>query len=36
MARNGAEVVSREMVAFEWLKRAGTDLFREINRDLIR
>jgi nicotinamidase-related amidase len=36
MARNGAEVVSREMVAFEWLKRAGTDLFREINRDFIR
>jgi nicotinamidase-related amidase len=36
MARAGAEVVSREMVAFEWLRRAGTDLFREVNRDLIR
>jgi nicotinamidase-related amidase len=36
IARNGAEVVSREMVAFEWLKRAGTDLFREINRGFIR
>jgi nicotinamidase-related amidase len=36
MARHGAEIVSREMVAFEWLERAGTDLFREINRDFIR
>lgn len=36
MARNGVEVVSREMVAFEWLKRAGTDLFREVNRDFLR
>jgi nicotinamidase-related amidase len=36
MGRNGAQIVSREMVAFEWLKRAGTDLFREINRDFIR
>jgi hypothetical protein len=36
MARNGVEVVSREMVGFEWLRRAGTDLFREVNRDLIR
>lgn len=36
MARSGAEVVSREMVAFEWLRRAGTDLFREVNRDFIR
>ncbi len=36
MARNGAEVVSREMVAFEWLKRGGTDIFREVNRDFIR
>jgi nicotinamidase-related amidase len=36
MARGGAEVVSREMVAFEWLKRAGTDLFREVNRNFVR
>lgn len=36
MARQGAQIVSREMVAFEWLRRAGTDLFREVNRDFIR
>ena len=36
LRQNGAQVVSREMVAFEWLQRAGTDLFRRINRELIR
>ncbi len=36
MRGHGIEVVSREMVAFEWLARGGTDLFREINRDFIR
>lgn len=36
MRAHGIEIVSREMVAFEWLARAGTDLFREINRDFIR
>lgn len=36
MAAGGAQIVSREMVAFEWLKRAGTDLFREVSRDFIR
>lgn len=36
MRAHGLEIVSREMVAFEWLARAGTDLFREINRDFIR
>ena len=36
MGQQGVQLVSREMVAFEWLKRAGTDLFREINRDFIR
>jgi len=24
------------MVAFEWLQRGGTELFREVNRDFIR
>jgi pimeloyl-ACP methyl ester carboxylesterase len=28
--------VSREMVAFEWLRRAGTKIFREINREFLR
>ena len=36
MRQHGVEIVSREMVAFEWLARAGTDLFREINREFIR
>lgn len=36
MRAHGIEIVSREMVAFEWLRRAGTDIFREVNRDFIR
>ena len=29
-------IVSREMVAFEWLREAGTPLFREICRDFLK
>ncbi|MCB1930870.1 MAG: hydrolase [Candidatus Accumulibacter sp.] len=36
MRSHGADVVSREMVAFEWLKQAGTELFREISREFLR
>ncbi len=36
MRQAGAVVVSREMVAFEWLGRAGTEVFREISRQFIR
>ncbi|CAD5108012.1 hydrolase [Zestomonas carbonaria] len=36
MRQAGAMIVSREMVAFEWLQRAGTELFREISREFIR
>jgi hypothetical protein len=36
MRAHGVEVVTREMVAFEWLKRSATELFREVNRDFIR
>lgn len=36
MRRHGADIVSREMVAFEWLQQAGTALFREISREFIR
>lgn len=36
MRSHGIEIVSREMLAFEWLKCGGTDQFREINRDFIR
>lgn len=36
MRRHGADIVSREMVAFEWLQRAGTDLFRSVSREFIK
>ncbi|MCY1266508.1 nicotinamidase/pyrazinamidase [compost metagenome] len=36
MRQAGAMIVSREMVAFEWMERAGTDLFRQISREFIR
>jgi nicotinamidase-related amidase len=36
MRADGVRVVSREMVAFEWLHQAGTDQFREISREFLR
>lgn len=36
MRQHGLEIVSREMVAFEWLEEGGTALFGEINRAFIR
>jgi nicotinamidase-related amidase len=36
LRQNGAQIVSREMVAFEWLQRAGTDVFRRVSRAYIR
>ncbi|WP_236199457.1 hydrolase [Pseudomonas pseudonitroreducens] len=36
MRQAGAVIVSREMVAFEWMERAGTEVFREISRQFIR
>ncbi|HRD66968.1 MAG TPA: hydrolase [Candidatus Competibacter sp.] len=36
MRAEGVRIVSREMVAFEWLHRADTDRFREISRDFLR
>lgn len=36
MGQEGCRIVSREMVAFEWLRRAGTDLFKQISRDFLR
>lgn len=36
MRQAGAVIVSREMVAFEWLERAGTERFRTISREFIR
>ena len=32
----GVQVVSREMVAFEWLRRAGTEEFRAFSKDFLR
>jgi nicotinamidase-related amidase len=36
MRGHGIEIVSREMVAFEWLKQAGTDAFREVSREFLK
>jgi nicotinamidase-related amidase len=36
MRAEGVRVVSREMVAFEWLHAAGTEQFRRISRDFLR
>lgn len=36
MRAAGISIVSREMVAFEWLERAGTPLFREVSREFLR
>lgn len=36
LRQEGCRIVSREMVAFEWLQRAGTDVFRDVHRAFIR
>ncbi len=36
LRQHGAEIVNGEMVGFEWLRRAGDDKFREINRQFFR
>ena len=36
MRGHGIEVVAREMVAFEWLRQAGTPLFKEISSEFLR
>jgi nicotinamidase-related amidase len=36
MRQEGARIVSREMVVFEWLGEAATPLFREIHREFLR
>lgn len=35
MCQAGATIVSREMVAFEWLGAAGTDVFRRVSKNFI-
>ena len=32
----GANIVSREMVAFEWLRRADSEVFRQVSRTFLR
>ena len=32
----GVTIVSREMVAFEWLRRADSEVFREISKNFLR
>ena len=36
LRQEGCRIVSREMVAFEWLQRAGTDCFRQVSREFLR
>lgn len=36
MQQAGASIVSREMVAFEWLEQAGSELFRDVSKAFIR
>jgi nicotinamidase-related amidase len=36
MRGHGIEIVSREMVVFEWLRRAGTDEFKAISTEFLR
>jgi len=36
MRDEGVRIVTREMVVFEWLGRAGTPLFREMNKEFLR
>ncbi len=36
MRQEGVRIVSREMAVFEWLKEAGTPLFKEVSKELLR
>ena len=36
LGASGIQLVSREMVVFEWLHKAATEQFREISRDFLR
>jgi nicotinamidase-related amidase len=36
LRQEGCRIVSREMVAFEWLREAGSELFREVSREFLR
>jgi nicotinamidase-related amidase len=36
MRGHGITIVCREMVAFEWLGQAGTDLFRDVSKNFLK
>lgn len=36
MQQAGAVIVNKEMVAFEWLEKAGTDQFRQVSKNWIK
>lgn len=36
MAQHGVEIVTREMVAFEWLRKAGSPEFKDISLNFLR
>ncbi len=36
MRQNGLQIVSREMVAFEWMEKSGTETFRKISKEYLR
>jgi nicotinamidase-related amidase len=36
MRAHGIQIVCREMVAFEWLGQAGTDVFRDISKQFLK
>ena len=36
MRQNGLQIVSREMVAFEWMEKSGTDTFKKISMEYLR
>ncbi len=36
MRQNGLQIVTREMVAFEWMEKSATETFRRISRDYLR
>lgn len=36
MQKHGADIVSREMVAFEWMEKADSELFRDVLKRFIR
>lgn len=36
MQQNGAEIITRDMLAFEWLEKADTELFKKVLQNFIK